>query len=96
MPLKYKVQLLIKVGWLDFNRNNGPSMTANPLPNHTEPTIDAITEDSSMRIETKVDEIKSSMDQVYQVMMKMRVILKKKFFEGKCYFCREASTNHII
>ena len=24
LPLKYKVQSLIKVGWLDFNKGNGP------------------------------------------------------------------------
>ena len=79
-PLKYKVQLLIKVGLLDFNRNNGPSVTTNPLSNHTRPAVNAIMEDSSIRIKTKVDEIKSSMDEVYCVMVKMGVILKMEIF----------------
>ena len=46
LPLKYKVQLLIKVGLLDFNRNSGPNVTANPLPNHSRPTINVITKKS--------------------------------------------------
>ena len=71
-------------------------MTVNLLPNHTRPTINAIMEDSGMRIKTKVDEIKLSMDQVYQMMVKMGVIPEKKFFERKCYCCQKASTNHTI
>ena len=47
VPLKYKVQLLIKPELLDFNKNNGPSVTANPIPNHVRPSINAIMEDSS-------------------------------------------------
>ena len=71
-------------------------MIANPLPSHSRPAINAITEDSTMRIKNKVDEIKSFMDQVYQVMVKIGVILEKKFFKGKCCFCQESSMNHTI
>ena len=60
--MKYKVQLLIKVGWLDFNRNNRPNVMANPLPNHVEPNVNAIVEESSMKIKTRVDEVKLSKD----------------------------------
>ena len=56
-------------------------VTANPLPNHVEPTVNAIMEDSGMKIKTKVDEIKLSMDEVYYVMVKIWVNLEKKIFE---------------
>ena len=81
LPLKYKVQLLIKVGWLDFNKNNGPNMIANSLPNHVRPNINAVMEESSMKIKTTVDEIKSSMDKVYRVMVRMGAIPKMKFLK---------------
>ena len=54
---------------------------ANLLPNHTGTIINAITEDSGMRIKTKVDEIKSSMDEVYNVMVKMGLSSKRKFLK---------------
>ena len=84
--LKYKVQSLIKASWLDFNRNNGPNVTVNPLPNHVEPNINAIMEESSMRIKTRVDEVKSSMDEVYKVMVRMRAIFETKVFEQSCCY----------
>ena len=76
LPLKYKVQSLIKASWLEFNRNNGPNVAANPLPNHVGPNINAIMEESGMRIKTRMDEVKSSMDEVYKVMVRIRVIPK--------------------
>ena len=100
LPLKNKVQSLIKVGLLDFNRNNGPSVMINPSPNHTEPTINVIMENLSIKIKTKVNEIKSSMDEVYHVMMKMRVIHKKEISikenEEICCLCHMVSNDHTI
>ena len=81
MPLKYKVQSLIKIVLLDFNRNNGLNVTANSLPNHVGPIVNVIMEDSGMKIKTRVNEIKLSMDEVYQVMVMMGVIPRKKTFE---------------
>ena len=72
---------MIKACLLDFNRNNRPSLTANPLPNHVGPIVNVIMEDSGMKIKTRVNEIKLSMDEVYQVMVMMGVIPKKKTFE---------------
>ena len=51
--------------------------------NHTRPAGNAIMEDSGIRIKTKVDEIKSFMDEVYCVMVKMGAILKIKFWPRK-------------
>ena len=81
---------------MDFNRNNGPNVMANPLPNHARPNINVVMEESGMKIKTKVDEIKSSMDKVYKVMVKMKAIPEMKVFIGNCYYYREASLNHTI
>ena len=58
-------------------------MTANPLPNHVGPIVNAIVEDSSLRVKTKVDEVKASMEEIYEVLVKMRVIFKKRFLIRK-------------
>ena len=84
MPLKYKVQLLIKADWLDFNRNNRPNVTTNLLPNHIGPDVNAVIEESCMRIKIRVDEVKLSMDEVYKEMVRMRAIPEIKVFEGNC------------
>ena len=64
-------------------------MTANPLSNHIGPIINAITKNSGGRIKTKVDEIKSSMDEVYKVMLKIRAIPKKKFLMKNVVFAEK-------
>ena len=73
---------------------------ANPLPNHIEPIDNAIIEDSGIKIKTKVDKIKSSMDEVYHVMVKMNVILENEIStkenEEWCCFCHPTSVDHII
>ena len=66
-------------------------MTANPLSNHDGPYVNAIVEDSGLKIQTKVDEVKSSMEKVYKVLVKIRVILKKEVHtkekkERDCYY----------
>ena len=81
---------MIKTGLLDFSRNNGPSLTTNPFPSHVGPTVNAIMEESILKIKTKVEEIKSSMDEVYNVMVKIGIIPVNEIFtkddEG-CCFC---------
>ena len=61
-------------------------MSTNPLPNHTGLTVNEITEDSGIRIKTKVDEIKSSMDEVYNVMVKMGLCSKRNFLKENVVF----------
>ena len=76
---------------LDFNRNNRPSVTANPLPNHVEPNVNAIMEDSSLRVKTKVDEVKAFMEEIYKLLVRMEVIPEKEFFDKERtqeYFCQ--------
>ena len=88
MSLKYKVQLLINAGWLDSNHNNGPSVMANPLPNHVGPNVNAAMEESGMRTKTRLDEVKSPMDVVYKATVNI--------YEGKYYYCQESCLNHTI
>ena len=71
MSLKYKVQSLIKTGLLDVNKSNGPNVTANLLLNHVGPNVNTIMEELGTRTKTKVDEVKSSMDEVYKALIEM-------------------------
>ena len=50
----------------------------------------------STRTKTKVDEVKSSMDELYKALIEMRVIPKMKIVEGNYSYCHEVSLNHII
>ena len=94
--LKYKVQSLIKAGWLDFNKSNRPNVTANPLPNHARPNVNTIMKELGTRTKMKVDEVKSTMDKVYTTLIEIGVILEMKISEGNCCYCREASLSHTI
>ena len=69
---------MIKVGWLDFNKRNGPNVMENPLPNHVGPNVNTIMEELGTRIKMKVDEVKSSMNEV--CLIEMGVIPKMKIF----------------
>ena len=95
-PLKYKVQSLIKTGWLDFNKNNEPNVTANPLSNHVGPNVNTIMEELAPWTKSKMDEAKSSMDEVYKALIEMWVILEMKILEGNYCYCREASLSSTI
>ena len=80
MPLKYKVQLLIKAGWLDFNKSNESNVMENPLPNHVGPNVNTIMEELGTQIKIKVDEVKSLMDEVYKASIKVGVIPEMNIF----------------
>ena len=55
-------------------------MTVNTLPNHVGPKVNTIMEELGMRIKMKVDEVKSSMDEVYKALIEMGVVLEMKIF----------------
>ena len=71
-------------------------MTTNPLPNHARPNVNTIMEELGTRIKMKVDEVKSSMDEVYKALIKMGVIHEMKIFGGNCCYCCETSLNYTI
>ena len=52
----------------------------NPLPNHVRPNVNTIMEEFGTRIKMKVDEVKSSIDEVCKALMEMGVIPKMIFF----------------
>ena len=56
-------------------------MTVNPFPNHARPNVNVVMEESSTRIKTKVEEVKSFMNEVYKVMVRMRAIPKTNFLK---------------
>ena len=60
------------------------------------PNLMLIPSSRSTRTKTKVDEVKSSMDELYKALIEMRVILEMKIFEGNYCYCREASLSHTI
>ena len=60
---------------MDFNRNNKPSVTTNPFLNHVEPNVSTIMEDLGLKIKTKMDEVKASMEEIYKMMVEIRVDL---------------------
>ena len=49
----------------------------NPLPNHDGPKINAIVEDSTSRVKTKVDEVKAIIEEIHGALIKI-VIPKKE------------------
>ena len=71
--LKYRVQALIKGGYLDFLDESKPNVTADPLPNHAGPNVNTIMEDLGTRIKIKVDE-------VYKALIEMAVIPEVRIF----------------
>ena len=52
---------------------------ATPLPNHVGPNVNAIIKELGMKIKTRVDE-------VHKVMVRMRAIIEKNFFERMCCY----------
>ena len=74
---------MVKARLLDFNKNNRLSVTKNPLPNHIRPNVNAIVEDLGLKIKTKVKEAKASMEEIYKVLLGVRVIPKREISDVK-------------
>ena len=52
-------------------------MIVNPLSTHVGPNINAIEEDQVLKVKTKVDEVKASMEEIYKVLIRVGAISKK-------------------
>ncbi|WRX16229.1 Retrotransposon gag domain - like 10 [Theobroma cacao] len=72
--LKHKVQALIKAGLLNFDKKDSSSVDGNPLPNHGGPTVNAIHEGMIRRVKKNVDEIRTSIDRVFEALSKIKAI----------------------
>ena len=66
----------MKVGYVSFNYNaaGGSNVTSNPLPNHSRPKINALTEDSIGLVKTRVSNVKTLVENVYKVLIQAKVL----------------------
>ena len=69
--LKYRVQALIKGGYLDFLDEPDPNVIKNLFANHAEPKVNAITKKQSQKIKTNVEEVKAPIKVIYEVLVKV-------------------------
>ena len=63
----------------DYNTVDGPNVTSNPLPNHPGPKINALTEDSTRLLKTRVNDVKAPMKNVYKVLVLAKVLYQEKW-----------------
>ena len=76
MALKRKVQDLMKAGYVsfDYNATSSLNVTSNPLPNHPRPKINALTEDSTRIVKTRVSDVKTPMENVYKTLIQAKIL----------------------
>ena len=85
IALKRRVQALMKAGYIDFNFNKrmGPNNTGNPLPNHPEPKINALSEDCGLKVKDRIDKVKMRMDNVFEMLVQVQLLQARKREEVK-------------
>ena len=99
--LKYKVQELIKAEKVTFEDTDTSNVTANPLPNHASPKINAISEGNGFMIQKDVRKVKTPMMEVFKALVIAEIISGSKEEEGVkeigwyCLFHQD-SANHTI
>ncbi|XP_027337245.1 uncharacterized protein LOC113850932 [Abrus precatorius] len=71
--LKFKVQDLINVKWLDFKEDN-PSIRSNPLPEHGGPSVNAIEKESACVLKRKVEEVTTPLKVIFAGLCKADLI----------------------
>ncbi|MCQ7416361.1 hypothetical protein NP118_23425, partial [Salmonella enterica] len=64
--LKYRVQELIKAGWLNFKKEEGPNVDNNPLPNHQ---VNAIDQCQDIIKKADVTEIKTPKEKLFEILL---------------------------
>lgn len=67
--LRYKVQELIDSKAITFTPN-GPNINNNPMPPHNKPTVNMAEIDNGRRIVSRVDELKTPLIKISNVLMK--------------------------
>ena len=80
--LKHKVQALMNARYVsfDFGKTKGPNVTSNLLPNHPRPKINALVEDLAKGVKTRVDDVKTPMEIIYEAFVQVKLLQPK---EGK-------------
>ena len=71
----------MKVGYVnfDYNTSGDLNITNNLLPNHSGPKINALTEDSTRLLKTRVNDVKTPMKNVYKVLVLAKVLYQEKW-----------------
>lgn len=72
--LKYKVQDLIDSKVITF-APNGPNVNNNPMPPHKNSTVNMVEMDNGRRLLTCVDELKTSLLEIKNVLMKSNAFI---------------------
>ena len=57
---------------------SGPNVTSNPLPNHPEPKINALIENSTRSMKAWVSNFKMPMKSVYEMLVQAKVLYLEK------------------
>ena len=75
----------MKVGYVnfDFGKTGGPNVTSNLLPNHLGPKINALMKDLTKGVKTQVDDVKTSMEFIYEELVQAKFHQSKEMKEMK-------------
>ena len=70
----------MKVGYVsfDYNAAGGLNVTSNPLPNHPGPKINALTEDSTESVKTRVTNVKTPIEKVYKALIQAKIFYSEE------------------
>ncbi|KAA3478108.1 RNA-directed DNA polymerase (Reverse transcriptase), Ribonuclease H-like protein [Gossypium australe] len=66
---KWVVEELIKIGVVEINDPSGPNVTGNPLPNHSDKGVNAVTGSGGKRIKVDLAEVKTPLRWVWKQMI---------------------------
>ncbi|XP_020221065.1 uncharacterized protein LOC109803801 [Cajanus cajan] len=72
--LKFKVQSLIKAGWLSFKEDN-PNIGNNPLPGHGGPIVNSIEENKEQLMIRRVKDVKTPLNLIFEEMCKFGMLV---------------------
>ena len=68
---------------MDFLDKPNPKVIDNLLPNHVEPKVNAITKEQSQKIKTNVEDVKTPMKVIYEVLVMARFLELRKEEQDK-------------
>ena len=89
--LKYKVRDLFRAGALkfEFEKQDGPNVASNPLPNHGGGGVNAIGEETSCQVEGDLGKVKMLMTQVWEILLEAGIMwpIQLKLKKGQEVFC---------
>jgi len=98
LSFKRKVQHLINRGVVKVEQASGPNVAANPLPNHTELTVNAVIDNKVCLTKRNIGEVKIPMDHVWQALVRVGIISKAHHLEEQWaeYLCKYCAQEHSL